>query len=78
MFMLRKHDFSSKLTAETGLQGVSSNLNLNFISLALMVWALGSFEDLEEQDESVYQSINYKGVCGTALATPGLLNTWHK
>ena len=29
MFILRKHDFSRKLTGGTGLQGVSSNLNLD-------------------------------------------------
>ena len=28
MFILRKHDFSKKLTGGTGLQGVNSNLNL--------------------------------------------------
>jgi len=28
MFILRKHDFSRKLTGGTGLQGVSSNLNI--------------------------------------------------
>ena len=35
MFILRKHDFSRKLTGGTGLQGVSSKLNLgNKITLS--------------------------------------------
>ena len=39
-----------------------------------MVWDLWYIEDLEEKDESISELINYKGVCRTALATPGLLN----
>ena len=31
MFFLRKHDFSRKSEGGTGLQGVSSNLNLSFM-----------------------------------------------
>ena len=39
-----------------------------------MVWDLWCFEDLEEKDQLLDQSMNYKGDCRTASATPGLLN----
>ena len=42
----------------------------NFRSLALLVWDLGCFEDLEEMDRWLDG-----GVCRTAPATPGLLIT---
>ena len=32
------------------------------------------FKDCEEEDDQIYQSVNYKGVCRTAQATLGLLN----
>ena len=35
-------------------------------------------ENLEEKDQSMNQLINYKGVCRTAPATPGLLIMNHK
>ena len=38
----------------------------------MTVWEQKGFEDLEEKDVS--ELINYKGVCRTAPATPGLLN----
>ena len=40
------------------------------------VWVLWCFEDLEEKDNSVTQLMNDDAVCRTALATPGLLNTY--
>ena len=40
-----------------------------------MVQDLWCFEDLEEKDDSINQSITDGGVCRTAPATPGLLNT---
>ena len=43
--------------------------------VALMVWDLWCFEDLEEKDRLLNQSVNDGGVCRTAPATPGLLNT---
>ena len=46
----------------------------NVSSLALMVWEWRRFEDSEEKADSVNQSMNDKGVCRTAPATPGLLN----
>ena len=48
----------------------------NVSSLALTVWEQKGFEDLEEKDVS--ELINYKGVCRTAPATPGLLNVFTK
>ena len=44
-----------------------------FRILALIVWNLWLFEDLEEKDESISELINDGGVCRTAPATPGLL-----
>ena len=41
--------------------------------LALMVWDLWCFEDLEEKDRWLNESVNDGGVCRTAPATPGLL-----
>ena len=46
----------------------------NFRSLALTVWDLWCFEDLEEKDDPINQSVNVRGVCRTAPATPGLFN----
>ena len=46
----------------------------NFRSLALTVWDLGYYEDLEEKDEWINQLINHEAVYRTAPATPGLLN----
>ena len=45
-----------------------------FRSLALMVWDLWCFEELEKKNESINQSVNDGGVCRTARATLGLLN----
>ena len=45
----------------------------NVSSLALTVCDLWYLKDLEEIADSLTESINYKGVCGTAPATPGLL-----
>ena len=43
-----------------------------------MIWDLWYFEDLEEKDYLLHQSVNQLvsdgGVCRTALSTPGLLN----
>ena len=47
----------------------------NFSSLALTVYDLWYYEDLEEKDESINQSINHEAVYRTAPATPGLLIT---
>ena len=45
-----------------------------------MAWDLWCFEDLEEKDRSIDQSINQlindRGVCRTAPATPGLLKVY--
>ena len=32
------------------------------------------FKDWEEEDDRINQSVNFEGVCRTALTTPGLLN----
>ena len=52
-------------------------MSQNFSFLALMVWELRFFEDLEENDQSVTEIMNEliidKAVCRTALATLGLL-----
>ena len=40
-----------------------------------MVCDLWCFEDFEEKDQLLNYSVNYEGVCRTAPATPGLLNT---
>ena len=32
----------------------------------------GQFKDWEEEDDLIYQSVNYEGVCRTAQATLGL------
>ena len=45
----------------------------SFRSLALMVWDLWCFEDLEEKDHSISELIGDRGVCKTAPATRGLL-----
>ena len=51
----------------------------NFRSIALMVWDLWCFEDLEENDdwlnEWITESVTYEGDCRTAPATPGLLKS---
>ena len=31
------------------------------------------FKDWEEEDDRINQSVNFEGVCKTALTTPGLL-----
>ena len=31
-------------------------------------------KDWEEEDDRINQSVNFEGVCRTALTTPGLLN----
>ena len=46
----------------------------NFSSLALTVCDLWYYEDLEEKDDSLNQSISDEAVYRTAPATPGLLN----
>ena len=48
------------------------------MSLALMVCDLLCFEDLEEKDRCLKQSVIDGGVCRTAPATPGLLNMQDK
>ena len=47
----------------------------NFSSQALTVCDLWNYEDLEEKAHWVTELINDGGVCRTAPATPGLLNT---
>ena len=47
----------------------------NFISLALIVFDLWYYEDLEEKAHGLNELISDKGVCRRAPATPGLLNT---
>ena len=39
-----------------------------------MVSDLSCFEDFEEKDHSISESVNDGDVCRTAPATPGLLN----
>ena len=39
-----------------------------------MVWDLWCFEDVEEKERWLNQSVNDGGVCRTAPATPVLLN----
>ena len=56
--------------------GVGWRFSKKFSFPAQMVWMLWCFEDLEEKDHSVNQSINHKAVCRRAPATPGLLITW--
>ena len=46
----------------------------NVMSLALMNRDVWCFENWEEKDCSLNQSVNGGGVYGTALDTPGLLN----
>ena len=45
----------------------------NFSSLALTVYDLWYYEDLEEKDELINELINDEAVYRTAPATPGLL-----
>ena len=45
----------------------------NFRSLALTIWESWCFEDFEEKDDWLNESINDKGVSRAAPATPGLL-----
>ena len=52
---------------------VCRSLCRNFRSLAIMVWVWGFLEVSELKDDSMNESMNYKGVCRTAPATPGLL-----
>ena len=47
----------------------------NFISLTLTAWERNGFEDWEEKDDSISESMSDEGVCRTAPATPGLLIT---
>ena len=42
-----------------------------------MVWDLQCLEDSERKDNLMNKLINYKGVYRTAMAKPGLLNTFH-
>ena len=46
----------------------------NFSSLALIICDLWYYEDLEEKDDSITESMNDEAVYRTAPATPGLLN----
>ena len=59
--------------------GVWWTLWQNFRSLALTVWELWCSEDISTKDdplnELINELMNYKGVCRTAPATPGLLKT---
>ena len=57
------HVTCDKLWGLTFPQNVSSLLNLTLCDL----WY---FDDLEEKADSLAESINYKGVCRTAPATP--------
>ena len=54
--------------------GGEHGLNI-FSSLAITFWDLWCFEDLEEKDDWLTETINDKGVCRTAPATPGLLKS---
>ena len=49
----------------------------NFSSLALPVWDRHYLEDSERKVHRLNQLINNEGVCRTARATPGLLDTPH-
>ena len=55
--------------------GVGWTFSYNFSSLALTVWDLWFFEDLEEKDQWVSDSVNKEAVRRTAPATRGLLKT---
>ena len=55
----------------TGLGGLT--FSQNFSSLALTICDLWYYEDLEEKDDSLNQSVNDEAVYRTAPATPGLL-----
>ena len=46
-----------------------------FSSLALTVWDRQCLEDSEQKDDSINESVNHKGNCRTALATPALLKS---
>ena len=48
----------------------------NFSSSALTVWNRQCHEDCERKDDLMNESMNYKGVCRTAMAKPGLLITY--
>ena len=52
------------------------NIVLNFSSLALTVWELCGFKDLEEKRELVSYLVNNKSVCGTAWAIPSLFKSY--
>ena len=56
-------------------------ISKNFRSPALKVWNKQCLEDYEQKDDQlsqwINQWINHKGVCRTALATPGLLISFH-
>ena len=53
-------------------------LVVNFLSKLLLPSSIGLgekvIEGLEEKGDGANELMNYKGVCRTALATPGLLN----
>ena len=53
------------------------NFLLKFSLPSSTVRDLLCLEGWEEKDPSMYQSINDKGVCRTAPATPGVLNIMH-
>ena len=47
--------------------------NVTVSSLALPVWEWRCSEDFEEKNKSINELMNYKDLCRTALATPGLV-----
>ena len=51
------------------------NILSNVSSLALIVCDLQYLEDWEEKADGLTDLINHEGVCRTAPAKPGLLNT---
>ena len=68
------------MTCDTWQVGGGEPFSPNFSSLAHVVWEWRCFEDIFTKDELpnewINELINYKGVCRTAPATPGLLKIY--
>ena len=82
-FTYNLHHFVQKKTITKNTLQVTCcggwTFSQNFSYLAFKVCDIWYFEDLEEKDDWLTdwltEWINDEGVCRTALATPGLLNT---
>ena len=64
-----------QVTGDNMTHGVRWTFSQNFSFSSLTAIELWFFEDLEEKDQWMNQSIYDGGVCITALATPGQLFT---